>query len=192
MRQKRLRQSFAQFIINGGTTGRHTITATISAECSEERAVRRTRVYAMQTVDDVQSLFVGFQCLDGLRKFGLRQRSAAGHAFRNTGLRIKTLVLHEENNSLRSRAAGGRCQETFRKKRCTECSADTGRYSLKHVSAIEHDRSFDEIDGQLSYRCLTGLVKVHAEAVLLCNTFHSGKNRRSRCPRLEMCGTGKD
>ena len=65
MRQQRLRQGLAEFIIDGGTTGRHTVTAAIPAERTEEGAMRGAGVHAVQAVDDVQSLLVGSSALMG-------------------------------------------------------------------------------------------------------------------------------
>ncbi len=74
MGQKRLRENLAEFVIDRGTTGRHTVTAAIPAERTEEGALRGTGVYAVQAVDDVQSFLIRFECLDGLGKFCFRQR----------------------------------------------------------------------------------------------------------------------
>ena len=100
MRQERLWQNFAQFIIDGRGTGRVTVAAAITAERAEKGAVRRTGMQAVQAVDNVQSFFVRLKRLDGFRKLGLRQRTAPFHPVRNASRRIETLVLQKENNPL--------------------------------------------------------------------------------------------
>ena len=55
MRQQRLRQHLAQFIIDRRCTGRHAVTTAIAAERAEEGAVGRAGVDAVQPVDDVQA-----------------------------------------------------------------------------------------------------------------------------------------
>ena len=100
MRQQRLGKHLAQIIVNRGAAGRHAIAAAVTAERSEERAVRRAGVEAVQTVDDVQTLLEGLKRLDRLRKLRLGQRTAARHARRNAGLRIESLVLQEEDHAL--------------------------------------------------------------------------------------------
>ncbi len=106
----------------------------------------------MQAVDDVQSFLIGFECIDGLGKFGFRQRAAAVHPFRNAGLRIEALVLHEEDDTLWSRITGGRCHK-FGNKREAKCGTGAGCQSLQHFSTVEHDRSFNKIYGQLFVIC---------------------------------------
>ena len=150
MRQKRLRHDLAQFIIDRRCTGRHTVTTTIAAERAKEGAVRGTGVESMQTVDDVQPLLVRFECTDRLGKFCFRKRAAAVHPFWNTGLRIEALVLHEEDHTLWIRVTGGRSEETFGNERSTKCGTGGGCHSMQHFSTVEHDRSFNEMNGQVS------------------------------------------
>ena len=115
---------------------------------------------AVQAVDDVQSLLIRLKCLDGLRKPGLRQRAAAGHAFRNAGRRVEALVLHEEDDPPGHARTGGGCLCEAGRNSGTNGSTDAGCHSLKHVSATEHSRSFKGanvmLPGLLFRRCQVG------------------------------------
>ena len=70
--------------------------------------------------------------------------AATGHPFRKTGLRIETLVLKEEDDSLWTRVPGGRRDETSGKKWGTKDDTGAGGHSSHHLSAVKHDRSFQK------------------------------------------------
>ncbi len=105
---------------------------------------------SMQTIDNVQSFLVGFKSTDGFRQFHFRKGSAALHPRWNTSLRIESLILHEEDDSLGSRATGRCSQKTLPWKRWTESGTEAGRHSLQELSAVKHDQSFIKMDNLLA------------------------------------------
>ena len=73
MGQQGLRQRFAQLVIDGRSTRRHTVTTAVTTKRAKESAVRRAGMHAVQTIDDVQSFLKGLKRFNGLGKLGLGQ-----------------------------------------------------------------------------------------------------------------------
>ena len=106
MRQQCLRQSFADFVVDRRCTWWHTVASAIPAQRAEERAVRRAGVGAMQTVDDMQAIFVWLKRTDRLGQRDLGQRSTVLQSLGNACIGMEPLVLHEEHDSLARRVGG--------------------------------------------------------------------------------------
>ena len=102
MGQEGLGQSFAEGVIDRGTARWDPITSAISSQCSKKGAVRGAGMQSMQPIDNMQALLVGLQRLDGLWQYSLGQGTTVFHACRNTGHRIKPLVLKKEDHSFRA------------------------------------------------------------------------------------------
>ena len=151
MRQQRLRQDLAQFIIDRRCSRRRTVTTAIAAQRAEEGAVVRIGVHAVQTVNYVQTLLVRLQSLYGFGQFRLSKGTTVFHARGNSRRRIEPLVLHEENDALgrattsRPRRLSHAGQHRGPSKRC--CGN-----SLKHFSSIDH--SPFQIRHNYTFRCL--------------------------------------
>ena len=118
--------------------------------------MRRAGVHAVQAVDDMQSFLVRFERTESAPAVLLfASEPLLVIPLRNTGLRIEALILHKEDDTLWSRVTGGRRQETVGDKWEAQCGA--GRHALKRFSAVEHDRSFNEITGQWSFPVPAGI-----------------------------------
>ena len=145
MRKKSFGENFAQLVVNGRSARRHTVASAISTKSAEERAVRRTGVTAVETVDDVETILERIECLNRLGQRRISEGTIiANTGCRKAGLGIESLVLHEENHPLE---AAGSCRHIRRcsclgqvgeKSGAAHGSSDTGGHSFDQISTI-HD-----------------------------------------------------
>ena len=155
MRQQRLRQDLAQFIIDGRSTGRHTVTTAIAAERAEEGAMRRAGVHAVQAVDDMQSFLVMVRVHSiGSGSFGFRQRGwCCGIP---SGIQVfgsKPWFCMKKMTRFGFVLLVGDAMRRSGKSEAPNAAPAPVATPCSMFSAVEHDRSFWEINGQL---CVIG------------------------------------
>ena len=106
----------------------------------------RVGVAAVQSGDDMHSVFVRLQSLHGLCKGQPAERTAFLQIIRDAGQRIETMVLQKENDpfgaarSLNDWSVSGPGKAG--KQTSAEQRTDTGRHSMKHFSTIDHNVLF--------------------------------------------------
>ena len=138
MGQQRLRQNLTEFVVDGGTAWGYAVAPAIAPESPEEGTVIGAGMESVQTVDNVKAFLERLQCLDRFRQFGLCQGSAVDHALGDAGLRVESLVLHEEDHSFGSSGKGRSSLGDSREEGGSHGRAETGRHGLKVFPAAYH------------------------------------------------------
>jgi hypothetical protein len=124
MWQDGLREQLTEHMVNRRASRRNTNSSSVPAQRAKKSTVRWTCMAAMQSGDDVDLVFVGFQCADWLGQGYARQRGIAVELFGNAGGGIEALILQEEDDAFGdARLAGGRSNAAG-SKRGTKSSTD--------------------------------------------------------------------